>query len=63
MIGRFLSISLCVGTLQVMFDRGERNGWFESNETLFQLALALITFYIFIVHSITLKDLYKFKDF
>ena len=51
----FLSISLCVGTLQVMFDRGERNGWFESNETLFQLALALITFYIFIVHSVTYK--------
>ena len=62
----FLSISLCVGTLQVMFDRGERNGWFESNETLFQLALALITFYIFIVHSITFKrpfiNLKIFKD-
>jgi DHA2 family multidrug resistance protein len=49
-----------------MFDRGERNGWFESNETLFQLALALITFYIFIVHSITSKgpfiNLKIFKD-
>ena len=62
----FLSISICVGSLQIMFDRGERNGWFESNETLFQLALALITFYIFIVHSITSKgpfiNLKIFKD-
>ena len=49
-----------------MFDRGERNGWFESNETLLQLALALITFYIFIVHSVTSKgpfiNLKIFKD-
>ncbi|MAJ14403.1 MAG: MFS transporter [SAR116 cluster bacterium] len=51
----FISISICLGSLQIMFDRGERNGWFESNETIFQLGTALLAFYFFISHSLTYK--------
>ena len=31
-----------------MFDRGERNSWFESTETIIECGIAIIGFYIFI---------------
>ena len=49
-----------------MFDRGERNSWFESTETIIECGVAILGFYIFIFHSLTSKrpfiDLLIFKD-
>ena len=49
-----------------MFDRGERNSWFQSKETIIELGIILLGFYIFIIHSLTSKkpfiNLIIFKD-
>jgi len=62
----FLALACSVAALQIMFDRGERNSWFESSETIIECGIALLGFYIFIVHSLTSKkpfiNLIIFKD-
>ena len=46
----FLAISLGIGALQFMLDRGEQADWFASNEILLELLLAILGFYLFVVH-------------
>lgn len=56
MIGfAFLSLSLGIGALQLMLDRGGRLDWFDSGEILIEAALALLGFYIFTVHAATTR--------
>jgi MFS transporter, DHA2 family, multidrug resistance protein len=43
----FALLSLGVGALQIMLDRGERNDWFGSLEIVTEAALALIGFWMF----------------
>ncbi|HEX7968940.1 MAG TPA: DHA2 family efflux MFS transporter permease subunit [Stellaceae bacterium] len=43
----FALLSLGVGALQIMLDRGERNDWFGSLETVIECALALCGFWMF----------------
>jgi MFS transporter, DHA2 family, multidrug resistance protein len=49
----FAMLSLAVGTLQLMLDRGELKDWFSSNEILIELGIALAAFWVFLVHSAT----------
>jgi DHA2 family multidrug resistance protein len=49
----FLTLSLAVGGLQMMLDRGEQLGWFGSVEIMLEAALAGLALYLFIVHSLT----------
>ncbi len=49
----FLALASSVAALQIMFDRGERNSWFESTETIIECGIAILGFYIFIAHSLT----------
>lgn len=49
----FLALSASVAAIQIMFDRGERNGWFDSMETIIQACIAALGFYIFIVQCLT----------
>ena len=62
----FLALACSVAALQIMFDRGERNSWFESTETIIECGVAILGFYIFIFHSLTSKrpfiNLKIFKD-
>ncbi len=51
----FLSLSIAVGCLQLMLDRGERAEWFGSTEIIVACALALLFGWIFLMHSLT-KD-------
>ena len=44
----FLALASSVAALQIMFDRGERNSWFESTETIIECGVAILGFYIFI---------------
>jgi DHA2 family multidrug resistance protein len=48
-------LSLAVGAFQMLLDRGEHKGWFESSEILVEAALAIFGLYMFIVHSATTK--------
>ena len=49
----FLALSLCVGSLQLMLDRGERLGWFEANGIVLAACASLLGGYLFLVHALT----------
>lgn len=51
----FAALSLGVGALQLMLDRGEQMNWFESREIIIEAILAGTGFYLFIVHMFTAK--------
>ncbi|MGH7033295.1 MAG: DHA2 family efflux MFS transporter permease subunit [Stellaceae bacterium] len=62
----FAMLSLGIGALQMMLDRGELKDWFGSTEILIELALAIAGFWIFLIHAATAKNsfinLRIFKD-
>ncbi len=52
----FLSLSLGIGSLQLMLDRGGLLDWFESWEIITEACLAVLGLYLFNVHSLTAKQ-------
>jgi DHA2 family multidrug resistance protein len=52
----FLTLSLGVGALQLMLDRGELKDWFHSSEIWIETAVAGLGFYLFTVHTITTDE-------
>jgi DHA2 family multidrug resistance protein len=52
----FLALSLGIGALQMMLDRGEQLDWFSSTEILVEAALMTLGFYIFLVQTFTAKE-------
>ncbi len=52
----FAMLSLGVGALQLMLDRGEQLDWFASPEIWIELGLAITGFWVFGVHLLTSKD-------
>ncbi len=62
----FASLSLAVGALQMVLDRGERKDWFGSTEIIAEAALAATALWVFIAHSLTTArpfvNLALFKD-
>ena len=62
----FFFFSLAIGALQLVLDRGEQKGWFDSPEILVETALSIFGFYMFVVHSATNKhpfiDMRLFRD-
>ncbi|MDE2363592.1 MAG: DHA2 family efflux MFS transporter permease subunit [Hyphomicrobiales bacterium] len=52
----FLTLSISVGALQMMLDRGQLVDWFSSNEIIIEATLAALAFYLFIVHSATAEN-------
>ena len=51
----FGMLSLAVGSLQLMLDRGENQGWFGSTEIIIECVLAGLCFYLFLVQTLTAK--------
>lgn len=51
----FLALSVAIGALQMMIDRGERLDWFESLEVQIEAGLVILGFYVFLVHGLTSK--------
>jgi len=49
----FLSLSLGIGSLQMMLDRGEQLGWFGSTEIVIEAILSVVGFYFFLVDCFT----------
>ena len=47
------TLIIAVVSLQMMLDRGERLDWFNSTEIILELSVAVIAFYLFVVHSLT----------
>ncbi|WP_035216454.1 DHA2 family efflux MFS transporter permease subunit [Desulfobulbus elongatus] len=49
----FIALSVAVGALQLMLDRGELKGWFASPEILAEGIVAAGGFYVFLVHTLS----------
>ena len=49
----FLVLSLGIGALQLMLDRGELKDWFNSSEIWIEATIAGLSFYLFAVHTAT----------
>lgn len=52
----FACLSLGLGALQMMLDRGENQDWFHSREIIIECVLAGLGFYWFIAHIFTSKQ-------
>ncbi len=49
----FGTLSIALGALQIMLDRGEQKDWFGSGEIIIEAIVAASAFYLFIVHTFT----------
>ena len=49
----FASLSLAIGALQMLLDRGELKDWFGSIEIWIEATIAALGFYLFVVHTWT----------
>ena len=49
----FATLSLAIGALQLMLDRGELKDWFNSSEIWIEATIAGLGFYLFTVHTAT----------
>jgi len=47
----FLFLSLAIGALQMMLDRGERQDWFNSAEIIIEFSLVLVGMWLFLLHA------------
>jgi MFS transporter, DHA2 family, multidrug resistance protein len=49
----FATLSIAIGALQMLLDRGELKDWFGSTEICVEATLACLAFYLFVVHTAT----------
>jgi MFS transporter, DHA2 family, multidrug resistance protein len=52
----FVLIAIAIGATQLMFDRGQRLDWLDSYEIQLELTLAVLFFYLFMVHILTTRQ-------
>jgi DHA2 family multidrug resistance protein len=52
----FAMLSLGVGALQLMLDRGQLKDWFHSTEIWLEATLAAVCFYLLIIHTMTTDE-------
>ncbi len=54
----FLSLSVAIAATQLLLSRGERLDWFGSTEIIVETFVAALAFYIFLAHSLTVRNPY-----
>jgi MFS transporter, DHA2 family, multidrug resistance protein len=52
----FAALSIGIGALQLMLDRGEQLGWFDANEIIVTAIISAVGFYFFLAHSFTTQN-------
>jgi MFS transporter, DHA2 family, multidrug resistance protein len=52
----FAMLSIAVGSLQLMLDRGQVKDWFHSSEILIEATISALCFYLLVVHTITADE-------
>jgi DHA2 family multidrug resistance protein len=52
----FATLSVAIGALQIMLDRGEELDWFGSGEIWIEAIIAASAFYLFLVHTFTAEQ-------
>ncbi len=51
----FALLSLFIGALQLMLDRGATEDWFSSAEVITECVVSFVAFYLFVVHVLTAR--------
>jgi MFS transporter, DHA2 family, multidrug resistance protein len=51
----FATLSLAIGALQILLDRGEQLDWFGSREILLEAVVSGSAFWLFLVHTFTVR--------
>jgi DHA2 family multidrug resistance protein len=59
----FVTLSLAIGALQMLLDRGEQNDWFASTETWLEAILMAMSFAYFVGHTLTRPAGQSFLDY
>jgi len=65
----FIALAVGIGALQLMLDRGEQVGWFDSPEIIAEAIVSAAGFYVFLVHTLTTAtpfvrlELFKDRNF
>lgn len=49
----FMTLSIAIGTLQLMLDRGSVKDWFGATEIWIEATIAGLAFYLFLIHTVT----------
>ena len=52
----YLFLVIALASLQLTLDRGEIEGWFESNYIIVTMSAVVLGLYLFITHSLTTKN-------
>jgi DHA2 family multidrug resistance protein len=52
----FTTLSLSIGALQMMLDRGQLKDWFSSTEICVSAGIAAVSLYLFVVHMLTTRE-------
>src|SRR6266853_154899 len=52
----FATLSIAIGTLQMLLDRGELMDWFGSTEIWIEATIAALGLFLFVVHTVTATD-------
>jgi MFS transporter, DHA2 family, multidrug resistance protein len=52
----FGTLSLAIGAMQILLDRGEERDWFGSGEIWIEAVVATSAFYLFLVHTFTARE-------
>jgi MFS transporter, DHA2 family, multidrug resistance protein len=62
----FIALSLGIGSIQLMLDRGEQVGWFDSTEIIIECIVGVTGLYLFVAHALTTErpfvPIHIFKD-
>ncbi len=65
----FAMLSVFIGALQILLDRGPIKDWFNSGEIKLEAAIAALAFYLFLTHTLTARQpfirlaLYRDRNF
>jgi DHA2 family multidrug resistance protein len=59
----FAALSLAIGSLQLLLDRGQTNDWFSSSETWIEAVIVFISLGCFIIHTVTRPAGQTFLDY
>ena len=59
----FATLSLAIGALQMLLDRGEQNDWFSSTETWVEAIILALSFAYFVAHTATRPAGKSFFDY
>lgn len=59
----FATLSIAIGALQMLLDRGQQNDWFSSRETWIEAIMAVVAFLYFLAHTALTPPRRSFIDY